>query len=131
MPQKYQHAPASGDIPKLGSLVTRSGEHCKSTARKKNSNNKMEMPIKCLHALTFGGVPDPGGPVRALSSSKVVPNAAYQAKSSTNTEPLRVSIVEAYPEDLQPVNPTKNPIKLFWREFNSYSKKIKKPKMRI
>ena len=49
---------------------------------------------------------------------------APQSKTTNNAKPLRVTIVEAYPDEIQPANQAKNPIFSANQKaaFNSYTK---------
>ena len=51
---------------------------------------------------------------------------APQSKPITNSEPLRVPIIDSYPDELKPPNQAKNPIMFSANQkpaFNSYTKK--------
>ena len=51
--------------------------------------------------------------LQEINQERTQMKRAPQSKPITNTDPLRVPIVEAHPDEIQPVNQAKNPIIFF------------------
>ena len=63
--------------------------------------------------------------IQQVNQERTQMKNASQSNPFTNAEPLRMPIVDTYPEELQPVHPEKNDFFPTKKKFSSYTKNRK------